>query len=85
MADGKNNPFGNGSGGASGANAGSNNFLTNPGGGGGKGSGRDLLTTQPLPVTTGDPLNPASVPAGGEIPIVTSPEENTGKPFKVGQ
>lgn len=84
MADGTKSPFGNGNGGSGGSKTGSNNFLTNPGGSGG-GTGRDLMATQPLPTTTGEPPNADSIPGGGTIPVVTSPEENTSKPYKLGQ
>lgn len=76
-------PFGNGNGGGSGGRAGPNNFVSNPGGGGGAGKGRDLLTTQSPPNTTGVDANPDTVPAGGTIPIVESPEP-AKMPFKLG-
>lgn len=75
-------PFGNGNGGGSGSRAGPNNFVSNPGGGG-AGKGRDLLTTQTPPNTTGVDANPDTVPAGGTIPVVESPEP-VNMPFKLG-
>lgn len=83
MASGTKSPFGNGNGGMNEGRAAPNNFLQNPGGNAGS-KGRDVMATQGEPDTTGEPENAESVPAGGKIPIVESPEANRSMPFKLG-
>lgn len=83
-------PFGNGDGNVSGGSKGSNDFLTNPTGGGSKSGGRDF-TKESREQKGGSPgCNPDSIPQGGKDPFsqtdpsgadMTTP--GTGrKPFK---
>lgn len=90
--NGSTSPFGDGAGATpSGPSTGGNNFLTNPGGNGRKGGGRDFTQEKAPPQPTGaGGLNADSIPAGGRLPFnSTSGREikngpgDTRKPFRL--